>query len=204
MRKKSDKREAPSLPVKFGPRKAGQDRLARELTNPPGDCNRKSISRCLASITKLRTTKNMEPWHWWLIAALILIIFEIFFSDFLLATLGAACLATAIVAATGVVFIYQLGAFVGASIVALILLRPAMKRWMYRSSDPLRMGSEGLIGRTGIVTNTVAGYENPGRVKIGGEEWRAIAASSEVIAEDQVVEIVSLDSATVIVKPRPD
>ncbi len=144
----------------------------------------------------------MDPWHWWLIAALTLVILEIFFSDFLLATLGAACLVTAVVAGFGVGFTVQLGSFVTASILALALLRPAMRRWMYRSSDPLKTGSHALVGQSGTITETVGGPESPGRVKLGGEEWRAVSDTGEALKIGLVVEILAVDSATVRVRAR--
>ncbi len=142
----------------------------------------------------------MEPWHWWLIAALTLLILEIFFSDFLLATLGAACFVTAIVAGFGVGFTGQLATFVTAAIVALVLLRPAMKRWMYRGSDPIRTNTHALSGQAAVVTSAVGGPESPGRVRIGGEEWRAVSESGVPLPEGRVVEIASVDSATVTVR----
>lgn len=144
----------------------------------------------------------MEPWHWWLIASIVLVIFEIFFSDFLLATLGAACVAAAVAAGFGAEFIGQFGTFIVASILALALLRPAMKRWMYQTSDPLKTGSHALLGQRGTVTETVGGPEAVGRVKIGGEEWRALSEDGAVIEPGCIVEILSLDSATLTVKPR--
>ncbi|MCB1064387.1 MAG: NfeD family protein [Verrucomicrobiae bacterium] len=143
----------------------------------------------------------MEPWHWWLIAALILIICEIFFSDFLLATLGAACFVTAVAAGFGLEFTAQLGTFIVSAILALALLRPAMKRWLYLTSDPAKSNTHAMVGQRGTVTTVVGGIDNPGRVKIGGEEWRAISESDEPLAEGLVVEIISVDSATVIVRP---
>ncbi|MCB1090961.1 MAG: NfeD family protein, partial [Verrucomicrobiae bacterium] len=47
----------------------------------------------------------------------------------------------------------------------------------------------------------VSGENAPGRVKIGGEEWRAISADGSMINPGAVVEIVSLDGATVTVRP---
>ncbi|MCB1229653.1 MAG: NfeD family protein [Verrucomicrobiae bacterium] len=144
----------------------------------------------------------MEPWHWWLITAVILFILEIFFSDFLLATLGAACLAAAVTAGMGASFAWQLGTFVAASIAALALLRPAMKRWMYRTSDPAKTNHHAMIGQRGTVTDAVGDTDNPGRVKIGGEEWRAVSESTEALEPGTRVEIVAIDSATVIVRRR--
>ena len=64
-----------------------------------------------------------------------------------------------------------------------------------------KSNTHAMVGQRGTVTTVVGGIDNPGRVKIGGEEWRAISESDEPLAEGLVVEIISVDSATVIVRP---
>ena len=144
----------------------------------------------------------MEPWHWWVIAALILFIFEIFFSDFLLAMLGLAALDAAIIAAFGVGFHWQLATFVAASILALILLRPFLKKLIYRTSDDFKTNHDALNGVPGTVIEPVGDESAPGRVKVGAEEWRAVSATSTVHPEGASIEVVKIESATLFVRRR--
>lgn len=142
----------------------------------------------------------MEPWHWWLMAAIILMIAEMLTSDFFLATFGLACLAGSLVASFGAGLLWQLLSFAAASAVCLAVVRPAVKRWLYRSGEKLKTNIEGMIGRKGTLTDPAAGEDSPGRVKIGGEEWRAISETGSPLAAGVVVEIVGLDGATVTVR----
>ena len=144
----------------------------------------------------------MEPWHWWVIAALVLFIFEIFFSDFLLAMLGVAALDAAIVAAFDLAFPWQLGAFVAGALVALILLRPFLQKLLYRGGDDARTNHDALNGVAGTVLEPVGDESAPGRVKVGAEEWRAVSASSTPLPAGSTVEVVGIESATLLVRRR--
>ena len=145
------------------------------------------------------TMMIFEDWHWWLIAALVLMILEIFLSDFLLATLGVAALFASAVAGFGADFTWQFATFVFAAIVALAFLRPAVQRWFYKTSDPIRTNIDDMAGKRGIVTTAIENEDHPGRVKVGGEEWRAITAG-ERLEEGERIEIVAVESATVVVR----
>ncbi|MCB1089514.1 MAG: NfeD family protein [Verrucomicrobiae bacterium] len=144
----------------------------------------------------------MESWHWWLIAAIILMIAEVLTSDFLLATFGIACLGGSIAAGFEASLTGQLLSFALTAILCLAFIRPAVKRWLYQSTtETSRTNVDSMIGRKGTVADPVSGENAPGRVKIGGEEWRAISADGSMINPGAVVEIVSLDGATVTVRP---
>ena len=84
----------------------------------------------------------------------------------------------------------------------LTFVRPAVRRYLYHSSEPANTNVEGMIGLAGTVTVPVGSTENPGRVRIGGEEWRAISLDGSLIEEGVIVEVGSVDSATVIVQPK--
>lgn len=144
----------------------------------------------------------MEAWHWWLIAAIILIALEIFTSDFLFAAIGIACLGAAIAAGFDAGFPMQLGAFAGTAILALSFVRPTVLRHLHKSGEDFPSNVDGIAGQIGTVTTAVGDTEQPGRVKIGGEEWRAISHQSHLLEEGTIVEVVSVDSATLRVRPR--
>jgi membrane protein implicated in regulation of membrane protease activity len=143
----------------------------------------------------------MDPWHWWLIAAIILMIAEVLTSDFLFAPFGIASLATATVAGVGLGPTGQLGTFTAAAVLCLAIVRPAVKRWLYESCEGLKTNTDSLIGRQGTVTDEVGGESAPGRVKIGGEEWRAVSQTGLPLAPGTVIEIVALDGATLTIRP---
>jgi len=144
----------------------------------------------------------MEAWHWWLIAAIILIALEIFTSDFLFAGMGIACLGAAVAAGFNTGLPIQLGAFAGTAISALCFVRPTVLRHLHQSGEDFPSNVDGLTGQIGTVTIAAGSTEQPGRVKIGGEEWRAISHQGDLLEEGTIVEVVSVDSATLRVCRR--
>jgi membrane protein implicated in regulation of membrane protease activity len=146
---------------------------------------------------------NMQAWHIWVIAGVVLIIFEMFTISFVLASFGVACLLAAIAAALDVGLNGQLAVFAVASVVSLFAIRPLFHKRVYLHSEQRKTGSAAMIGQSGIVVERVGGPTAPGRVKIAGEEWRAIAASAgDSFEPGTAVEISAVDSATLVVQPR--
>ena len=144
----------------------------------------------------------MDPWHWWLIAAITLIALEIFTSDFLFAAIGIACLGAAVAAGFETGLPIQLGAFAGTAILALSFVRPTVLRHLHKSGEDFPSNIDGVAGQTGTITTAAGDTEQPGRVKIGGEEWRAVSHEGHLLGEGTIVEVVSVDSATLLVRPR--
>ncbi len=143
----------------------------------------------------------MQPWLIWSIVGLFLILAEIFTPGFVLAIFGIACLGTAPVAAV-LGLPYQLATFIVLSLVGMVLLRPMIQRWFTTASDGAKTNIEGMIGRSGTVTDPVGTDVSPGRVKIGAEEWRGISAEGGIIETGTTVEILRIDGATLYVRAR--
>lgn len=143
----------------------------------------------------------LAPWQIWVIGGIILIILEMFTCTFFLASFGAAALITAIPAANDASLSWQLATFAISNAVLLAVLRPLAVRSLYRKSDVRPTNVNALIGQTGTVVDQIHDSHRPGRVKLGGEEWRALSEDGLQLPPDTVVEIVSIDSATLIVRP---
>ncbi|MGI8603045.1 MAG: NfeD family protein [Verrucomicrobiales bacterium] len=145
----------------------------------------------------------MDAWHIWVIAGIILIILEMFTISFVLAGFGVACLAAAAMAALDFGLNAQLAALAVASVICLFGIRPLFQRGIYRFSEQRRVGAHALIGQPGIVVLRVGGRDAPGRVRVGSEEWRAVAASdASAFDPGMTVEITAIDSATLVVQAK--
>jgi membrane protein implicated in regulation of membrane protease activity len=77
--------------------------------------------------------------------------------------------------------------------------RHVRSRWA-RPNVPTNV--DALMGRTGMVVETI-GPEQPGRVRIDGEEWRARLASDDLgqIEEGRTVLVGNIDGVTLFVRP---
>lgn len=136
--------------------------------------------------------------HWWTLAAVLLIIIEMLTAGFVLGSLGAAALVTAIVAYIGFPIEFQFIVFIAASLFIFFALRPLAKKYL-SPKKKVETNVNRLIGRKAIVIETIDNFRQTGRVKIDGDDWRARTESQEVIPIGREVVVKVVDSATLIV-----
>ena len=142
----------------------------------------------------------MEIWHIWVIIALIFVIVEIFTSGFAVMCISIGALFGAIASALDWEFKWQILVFAIGTIVALLTLRPLVYKLFYNKSRDVKTNAEALIGRRAITTERIEGELHPGRVKVDGDEWKAISLEAEPIEVGEAVEITTLNSIIVTVK----
>jgi len=136
----------------------------------------------------------------WLVAGFLLITAEVLSSEFVLIMLGAGALAAAGVAALGAPLWLQVGAFGGASVVLIGLVRPMIKRQLHTAR--VRTNTDALIGDKAVVVSTVDAHG--GKVKLRGELWSARAFDeTEVLEPGQVVTVMNISGATAVVWGEP-
>ena len=142
----------------------------------------------------------MEIYQYWLIAAILLVIFEI-----CSATFGAICFAigagfSALAAGLGANLTWQIVIFAAVSLLTFVFLRPFMLKFMDRKSKDVKTNADALIGRRGIVSERIDAEQHTGRVAIDGDDWKAVSEDGSVIEKGASVEIVKRDSIIVTVK----
>ena len=121
-------------------------------------------------------------------------------SGFFVALIGIAALAAGLGAWLGLSLVWQCAVFVTFSGVLLAGIRPTAKTWFYRLSDPTPTNLHALIGKSGIVTEPSAGPSSPARVKVGSEEWRAIAADQRELPCGAHVTVTEVNGSTLTVQ----
>lgn len=128
----------------------------------------------------------MDVWVFWLIAAGVLFVVEMFTFTFYLLWLSIGALAAAVIG-----FVLPdaiLLQTVAGSLVALgltIFTKPLVAR--FRNSRGFRDTGTDIVGRDGLVIEPI----EPGRygqVKVGGDTWSA--TSTEALGKDQKVKVV--------------
>jgi membrane protein implicated in regulation of membrane protease activity len=143
----------------------------------------------------------VDMWVIWLIAAVGLIVLEIFTLTAAVGILGGAALITALAAAAGLPLPVQLIVFSGAAVAGVGLLGPVARRHLAGPRGGAPFGIEALVGKPGYVVQEVTARD--GRVRIGGEEWTARAMDdSVVIPAGATVGVLHIDGATAVVYPR--
>ncbi|MDJ0344880.1 NfeD family protein [Streptomyces sp. H10-C2] len=139
----------------------------------------------------------MDPWVWWLIAAVGLGIPLVLTAmpEFGMFAVGA--VAGAVTAALGGGIVLQVIVFVIVSVALLAVVRPIAYR--HRTQRPeLRTGIDALRGRQAVVLERVDG--GGGRIKLAGEIWSARSLDDERIFDPgEKVDVVEIDGATAVV-----
>jgi membrane protein implicated in regulation of membrane protease activity len=144
----------------------------------------------------------MQSWLLWLTIAAVLGIAELMTATLDLLLLAVAAVAAAGVAAIGLGTGLQLLAFAVTAGAMITLVRPVARRAL-TSHPQLRSGVAALIGREAVVLSAVG--REPGRVRIGGEEWSARSYDPDLlIPAGTTVDVFAIEGATALVHPRED
>jgi len=140
----------------------------------------------------------MGAWLAWAIAAVLLVIGEIFTPGlFFLGPVALAAAAAAVVAGVGWPVWVQIVVFAAGSLASLAFLRPVARAHL-RMPVAMRTGTAALAGARAVVLQRVDA--NGGRVRIGGEEWSARAyLPDQVVEVGKQVEVVTIEGATALV-----
>ncbi len=142
----------------------------------------------------------LEAWHMWVIAGLVLWIIEIFTPGFVLGVFGAACLTVAPFAGANVSFKMQLLIFGIATAIMSLGIRPLILKHFYGREPKIKTNVDALIGKSGLVTEVIDHPRGTGRVKIGGEIWRAITRNESLVEIGQKVTVREVEGNKVVVE----
>ena len=140
----------------------------------------------------------LSIWFWWVVAALVFIILEIFTSGFAVACFSVGCLAAAVSAAIapGTIWL-QVLLFAVFTVLAIFFVRPLVLKYMDKGEKP--SGADTRIGQEAKVTEAIPEGEK-GRVKIFGDDWQAVSQDGSAIPAGAKVLIVSRDGNSLTVK----
>ena len=108
----------------------------------------------------------------------------------------ARALAAGIAGAFGANLTIQVIVFIVVSIALLVILRPFLKGRIDRSSGYVPSNTDGLIGKTGYVTEAVG--ERHGRIQFSGGEWSA-RTEGPTLPVGAEVRVDRIDGATAVV-----
>jgi len=143
----------------------------------------------------------MEMWLGWLISIIAFLIFEIFTPGFLVSIFSIGSILAMIISFFVKNIYIQLLVFAIANILAFIFLRPLFLKIVYKNDKNNKTNVDLLIGKKCKVIEKIDNIEGTGRVKIGGDNWKAISADDSIIFnEDEIAEIIKVEGAKVIVK----
>ncbi len=140
---------------------------------------------------------NILRWGW-LVVAMVFFLAEVFTAGFVLAAFGVGAIAAAAAAFVGLGIEWQLAVFILASVAAIVYSRRFAER--VTGPQPEGVGVDRVLGKSGVVLETIDPLQATGRVRIDREEWRAQSADDTVIPVDSLVEVVRVEGTRLIVR----
>lgn len=141
-----------------------------------------------------------DTWRWiWLGAAVVLGVGEMATMGFFLLPFAIGALVAGVLAFVGVNLAVQLVAFALVSIVVFAAFRPLAHR-LDQSSDDHGVGAKRLVGAAAVVLEEITAGQ-VGMVRVGAEEWRAVAADDEPIPAGTQVTVREIQGTRAIVEP---
>lgn len=144
----------------------------------------------------------LTDWVLWFALAFILLIAEIFTPGFVLACFSFGCLAAGIIALFGDAILLQLVVFMAGTLVFFFTIRPFALKHFYSSKDTVLTNIDALIHKSAVVIEAIDEDTGTGRVRMGGEDWRAKAADGSSIASGQHVTVIKVEGTTLKVIPK--
>lgn len=143
-----------------------------------------------------------HAWETWLALTILLGVAELFSMDLILLMLAAGAGVGMLSALLGAPLVLQVILAAIAAIGSLAVVRPsALKR--LHSGPELSLGHGKLVGEHAVALTRISDQQ-PGRIKLGGEEWTAKPYDQTlVIAPGDPVEVLQIKGATAMVHPVP-
>lgn len=139
-------------------------------------------------------------WFWlWLAAAVVLSVAEIFTAGFFLLPFGIGAAVAAVLAFFDVPIVWHWVAFIGVSVLMLVVLRRFADRVTHES--PRKVAGDRLIGQEGSVIEKIDNHLNTGRVLVNREEWLADSIGDAIIEFGARIRVMRVEGAHLVVEP---
>lgn len=141
----------------------------------------------------------MGMWLVWLIVAGFFFILEMATTGFLVCWLGVGALLAMFLSFVIDNVVLQVVVFAIASIILILLTKPLVKKFVDKKTIPTNIDS--IIGKEGMVTETIDSVKGVGQVKLSGEIWSAKSLiENEVIEKDTRVTVKKIDGVKLVVE----
>lgn len=144
----------------------------------------------------------MSPIYW-IIIFIVLLIIEIATLGLTTVWFAAGALAAFLAGILGAGLAAQIVLFLVVSIVLLVLTRPVALKYFNNKRQSTNV--ESMIGRQGVVLETIDTIKSQGLVEVDGETWSARTDEPEgVIPKDTVVSVEGVQGVKLIVKKKEE
>ena len=137
-------------------------------------------------------------WQLWAILAGLFFVIEIATIGFLVFWFGIGALIAMVVSLFTDNLVIQTIVFILSSTILLFFTRPFVNK--FSSNNKVQTNAFSIIGKKGIVTQTIDPISGEGQVKIGTETWSAKSSDEVKIEKGMEVEVLEIDGVKAVVK----
>lgn len=159
---------------------------------------RRGCGRIVARSKEVAKALDWEVIFWAVLAALAFV-GEVLSVSFFLLFFALGAVVGLLLAFAGVPVVGQVIGFVLASVLSMVVLRPALLNRLSLRNSERYVGRGGIEGRSAVVTNDIEPGET-GMIKVGGEFWTAQAIHpDEKIKSGSKVRVLDTNGLTALV-----
>ena len=137
-------------------------------------------------------------WAIWIIAGLVLLIFEIFTPGFVVSLIGISSILTGVLAIFIKNIIIQIIVFSISLLLLMIYIRPIFLKYLVKK-DAKKSNIDALIGKNCIVETTIDNLKDEGYIKVGADYWKAKSINGSIIPKGSIVRIEKMEGITAFV-----
>lgn len=141
---------------------------------------------------------SANMWQMWAVLAVLGLLLELTSGDFFIMCFAIGAVGAAVVSPFANIY-WQLGVFSVVTAFSIFQVRPFALRYLHKGEENRVSNADAVVGQTGNVSQTipVGGF---GRVAIGGDDWKAVAATQEELPVGTPVRVVSRESIIITVE----
>lgn len=137
--------------------------------------------------------------YFWLGVLIVSVIVEVLTAQLVSIWFAAGAFGAFLAAIFGVTELWvQIVIFVALSALTLILTRPLVRKLTKQSIQPTN--ADMVLGKTGVVTETIDNISAVGEVKVGGAIWTARSVDDLIIEKGERVTVLEISGVKLIVK----
>lgn len=141
-------------------------------------------------------------WQMWLIVAGVCFVFEIFTVGFLIFWLAIGALIAMVASFFVDNVVIQTAIFVISSAILIFATRPFVKKFAKNDKDDVKTNAYSIIGKTGVVMQSIDSLNATGLIKVDGEVWSASTDKDVSIPKGAEVKVKEIKGVKAIVTPK--
>ena len=141
-------------------------------------------------------------WQMWLIIAGVCFVVEIFTVGFLIFWLAIGALIAMVASFFIDNIVIQTAIFVVSSAILIFATRPFVKKFARNDKDDVKTNAYSIIGKTGVVMQSIDSLNATGLIKVDGEVWSASTEKDISIPKGAEVKVKEIKGVKAIVTPK--